>query len=76
MTDKTLNDLHVMLARIEERQIIIVDDIKRSREWQEKHEEKDEERFAGLNKYAASIALVAGFLGAAASYIWNKITGI
>lgn len=75
MVDKTLNDLHVMLARIEERQINVVESLKIINIWQEKHEEKDEERFAGLNKYAASIALVAGFLGAGGSYIWNKIMG-
>ncbi len=50
--------------------------------WQDTHDEKDTNRFTrlhtrldGMNKYAASIALVAGAIGAGFSYIVDYIKG-
>lgn len=72
---KTINDLHVMLVRIEERQKHIADSVIKIHGWQEEHEKKDEARFSSLNRYAASIATVSAFIGMAASYVWKKFTG-
>jgi hypothetical protein len=75
-TQKILNDLHVMIARIDERLLNITEKLEDAKEWQEEHEERDEERFSNLNAYAASVALVSGFIGACGSYLWKKIGGV
>lgn len=50
-------------------------------EWQDKHEEQDlisfrnlSNKLDGMNRYGASIAIIAGFVGAAASWLWGRIT--
>lgn len=71
----TNHDLHLLLVRVEAK----LDSVK---EWQVEHQENDSKQFLQLNKsvtsmnrYAASIAIVASFIGATGSYIWQKITG-
>ncbi len=71
----TNHDLHVMLARVEEK----LDGVK---EWQASHQENDSKQFKELNdnlsdmtRYAASIAIVAGAIGACGAWMINKITG-
>lgn len=71
----TNQDLHVMLARIEERQISLIEKMNLSVIWQNEHERKDEERFSKLNKYAASVAVIASSIGACGAWLWNRLTG-
>lgn len=66
-----LNNQQITLARIEERQIGVVDKMVDFKAVQSAHEKKDDEQFDKLNisvnnmhKYAASIAGVAAFIGA------------
>ncbi len=80
MTERrTINDVYTLVARVEERQINLVDKFNKSEEkdllWKEGHEKKDEERFNGLNKYGTSIAIVAGAIGAGGMIIF-KIMGL
>lgn len=71
----TNHDLHLMLTEIKGDVKNLVEKTDNSIQWQKDHEDKDEKRFSGLNKYAASVAIVAGVAGAGASWIWSKITG-
>lgn len=71
----TNHDLHIMLTRIEERQKTNTSKIDTILDWQVSHEEKDEQRFGSLNKYAASVAIVAASIGAFGSFLWDKLTG-
>lgn len=71
MVKTTLSDLHVMLARVEERQINIVNGFEQNKIWQEKHEEKDEESFAKLYKYARSLAVVSFAIGCVSTLIFK-----
>lgn len=71
----TNHDLHIMLTRVEEK----LDGVK---EWQKEHQENDSKQFTELNgninemnKYAASIAIVAAALGASGAWLLNKFTG-
>lgn len=64
MKNPTLLDLQIMLVRIEERQINVVDKLENVTKWQASHEEKDEKRFRELNKYGGSIAIVSSIFGA------------
>ena len=66
----TNSDLREMLARIEERQITVVEKIADIKNWQTTHQENDTKQFQTLNdnvngmiKYAASIAIVGTGLG-------------
>lgn len=50
-------------------------------EWQRLHERSDDAHFNnlgvkldGMSRYGASIAMVAGFVGACSTWIWNRIT--
>ncbi len=50
--------------------------------WQDSHDKKDTDRFEriheridGINKYAASIAIVAGGIGVCSTWVWHKLTG-
>jgi hypothetical protein len=72
---ETVQRTEIAIARIEERQASVVDKLDISAKWQTAHETKDEERFANLNKYAASIAIVASGAGMLGSYVWNRLTG-
>lgn len=75
MKNPTNQDLHIMLARIEEQITFVsekIDDIKIS---QKEHEKKDDERFSNLNHYAASIAIVASFMGAGIMWAKDKLMG-
>ena len=74
MNKPTGHDLHIMLTRIEERQIAVVDKLDNIIKRQQEHELKDEERFTDLNRYAASIAIVSSAIGFGVMYIYNKIT--
>lgn len=83
MPNPSNRDLHVMLARIEERQINLSEKINKIADWQEHHEENDTKEFkeikASINslyKYASSIALVATSIGATITYFFKKIKGI
>lgn len=73
MRNPTNLDLQVLLARIEERQIAVVDKLDNITARQKEHEEKDEKRFESLNRYAASISIVSAFVGALFTYGYNKI---
>lgn len=42
---------------------------------QEIHEKKDDDRFASLNRYAASIAIVASGITYGVQYLYHKLTG-
>lgn len=82
MKNPSNRDLHVMLARIEERQVFVIEKVDGIKNWQETHQTNDTKQFKELNdninsmnKYAASIATVAGFIGAGAVYAWNYLTG-
>lgn len=72
---ETVQRTEITVARIEERQVAVVDKLDISATWQKEHEIKDEERFSNLNKYAASVAMVGATIGACATYLWNRITG-
>jgi flagellar capping protein FliD len=78
MTDS----LKTMIARIEERQLNIADNIGSIKDALREHMENDKREFnairheiSQMNKYAASIAIVAGGIGAIGSWAWGKITG-
>lgn len=78
----TNDDLHKLLLVMDTKQDSILEKLEEAKEWQEKHEERDVERFGdlhdrinGLLKYAASISVVATGVGVMLSYIWNRITG-
>lgn len=71
-----------MIARIEERQINIAKMINDTQINIKEHVKDDQRELAAIrgeissmNKYGASIAIVAGAVGACATYIWSKITG-
>jgi len=68
-------DLAVMIARLEEQLKPIVKMGEDTVEWQKEHERKDELRFANLNKYAASVAIVSSFIGAGCTWLYEKMTG-
>ena len=79
----TNHDLHIMLTRIDEKQTAIVEKVDSIIGRQALHQTNDDKQFAevrfeinSMNKYAASIAIVAGGIGAISAYIWNKITGV
>lgn len=81
MKNPSNRDLHIMLARIEERQIAVVDKVDGITDWQKSHQENDSKQFKELNdnvnamnKYAASVAVVAATIGASMSYLWKKIS--
>lgn len=77
----TNHDLHVMLARVEEK----LDAVK---DWQKEHQENDSRQFeahsrqfitlnkniGSMNRFGASIAIVASVIGATGTYIWQKLT--
>lgn len=71
----TNHDLHIILVGIEKDIKVICKQVDAAEKWQKEHEEKDEARFASLNKYAASIAIVASAVGAVFASLWEKITG-
>lgn len=75
MPNATNEDLHIMLVRIEERQIFVVEKLDTIVARQKEHEEKDDKRFDSLNKYATSVGIVAGSIGWGIAYAWKKITG-
>ena len=75
MKNPTNRDLHVLLARIEERQINIAHDVTDSKTWQIAHQITDnnqfkelEEKMSSMTKYAISIAGVSAFLGGCVGY--------
>ena len=71
----TNHDLHIMLTELRKDTQYIIAKSNSLEKWQKEHEEKDEKRFANLNKYAASIAIVASGIGAIGAYVWQKFTG-
>lgn len=80
MTD--LTDVAQMLGRVEGKVDGIIASIAKIETWQTEHEAKDSERITalhqridGMNRYAASIAIVASAIGAGASWLWNKVMG-
>lgn len=75
MKNPTNHDLHVMLVEIKGDVRSLVDKANSNLAWQKEHERKDEERFSNLNRYAASVAIVASGIGACGMWIWSKITG-
>lgn len=82
MKNPTNQDLHVMLARIEERQVAVVEKIDDIKATFIIHQEEDKIQFKEINrsvnnlhKYAASVAIVASTIGGSTIWFWNKITG-
>ncbi len=71
----TNHDLHIMLTEMRKDIKYIVTKSESLEEWQKEHEERDEKRFASLNRYATSIAVVASGIGAMGTYIWQKFAG-
>ncbi len=76
------DSLRTMIARIEERQIAVVEKIDEIKAGLAVHQEKDDSQFKSLNdnvnnlhKYAASVAIVASAIGGGTIWLWNKITG-
>ncbi len=75
MKNPTNHDLHIMLTRIEERQINVVEKLDNISRRQKEHEENDEERFTNLNRYAASIAMIASVIGGGVMWTYQKLAG-
>lgn len=78
----TNHELHILLTEIRGDMKLVLEEQKKNREWQDTHDDKDSERFGKLhsridsmNKYAASIAIVASGIGMMFTYVWNKLTG-
>ncbi len=75
MANPTNHELHILLTEIKGDVKSLVEKANNTAEWQDEHEKKDEERFGNLNRYAASIAIVASAIGAVGAWIWGKLTG-
>lgn len=75
MSKITNHDLHIMLVGMDKDIKSIIEKADLSAKWQKEHEEEDEARFANLNRYATSIAIVASGVGACATWVWSKVTG-
>ena len=71
----TNHDLHIMLVELRKDTQHIIKKSDSLEKWQLDHEQKDEKRFASLNRYGASIAMVSSGIGMAATYIWQKVNG-
>lgn len=78
----TNNDLQVMLVEIRADVKSVVKDVSALTGSFEAHVESDKKEFkivndniASMNKYAASVAIVAGAIGAGATYMWSYLTG-
>ncbi len=82
MRNPTNKDLHVLLARIEERQIAVIEKVDDIKTALRTHQEKDDNQFKelgdsvnSLHKYAASIAIISSAIGGGFTWVWGKITG-
>ena len=78
----TNHDLHIMLVKLDGKFDSMLEKQEAAQNWQVDHDKKDSERFGGLQKridgmstYATSVALVAGFVGLSAKFIWDRLTG-
>ncbi len=81
---KTINDVYTAVARIEERQINLVDNFNKSENkdilWKEGHEKKDDaqhllinKRIDSLKNYLRDVSLVSGTIGAIGVIVLKKL---